>query len=66
MQTTSPSLPRPPNARGQGRKSVLGVHGAGISPVVQVVISHEQKAKFVRMGGSAWVRQLIEDAADSV
>ena len=37
---------RPPAERGQGRKSV---QGAGKSPVLQVVVSAEQKAKVAEL-----------------
>ena len=53
---------RPPADRGQGRKSV---QGAGKSPVLQVVVSAEQKAKVQRLGGSKWVRQVIDQAREA-
>ena len=52
---------RPPAERGQGRKSV---QGAGKSPVLQVVVSPEQKAKALRLGGAKWVRQAIDKARE--
>jgi len=52
---------RPPAERGQGRKSVSG---AGISPVLQVKVSPEQKAKALRLGGAAWVRKMIDKARE--
>lgn len=52
---------RPPAERGQGRKSV---QGAGKSPVLQVVVSPEQKAKAMRLGGAKWVRQAIDKARE--
>lgn len=48
---------RPPADRGQGRKSV---QGSGKSPVLQVVVSQEQKDKVARLGGSEWVRKVID------
>lgn len=50
---------RPPAERGQGRKSV---QGAGKSPVLQVVVSPDQKAKVQQLGGAAWVRKQIDKA----
>jgi len=50
---------RPPADRGQGRKSV---QGAGKSPVLQVVVSPEQKQKVALLGGAAWVRKQIDKA----
>ena len=55
--TTPPK--RPPADRGQGRKSV---QGAGKSPVLQVVVSPEQKQKVSDLGGAAWVRKQIDKA----
>lgn len=52
---------RPPAERGQGRKSL---QGAGKSPVLQVVVSPEQKAKVARLGGSDWVRSAIDKARE--
>lgn len=52
---------RPPADRGQGRKSV---QGAGKSPVLQVVVSPEQKAKVQRLGGADWVRGAIDKAKE--
>lgn len=52
---------RPPAERGQGRKSV---QGAGKSPVLQVVVSPEQKAKVQRLGGADWVRKTINKARE--
>jgi hypothetical protein len=52
---------RPPAERGQGRKSV---QGTGKSPVLQVVVSPEQKAKVMRLGGAQWVRQSIDKARE--
>jgi hypothetical protein len=52
---------RPPADRGQGRKSVQGV---GKSPVLQVVVTPEQKAKAMRLGGAKWVRQVIDKARE--
>lgn len=52
---------RPPGDRGQGRKSV---QGAGKSPVLQVVVSPEQKAKVMRLGGAQWVRHAIDKARE--
>lgn len=51
----------PPAERGRGRKSV---QGAGKSPVLQVVVSPEQKAKAMRLGGAQWVRQAIDKARE--
>lgn len=53
------SAKRPPAKRGQGRKSV---QGGGKSPVLQVVVSPEQKAKVAILGGPAWVRTQIDKA----
>lgn len=52
---------RPPAERGQGRKSV---QGAGKSPVLQVVVTPEQKAKVQRLGGAEWVRRTIDKARE--
>lgn len=52
---------RPPAERGQGRKSV---QGAGKSPVLQIVVSPEQKAKAMRLGGAEWVRRAIDRARE--
>lgn len=51
---------RPPEDRGQGRKSV---QGAGKSPVLQVVVSPELKAKAER-NGSQWVRDALTKAKE--
>jgi len=47
----------PPAERGQGRPSLSG---AGRNPVLQVVVTPEQKAKVERMGGAVWVRKMID------
>lgn len=52
---------RPPADRGQGRKSV---QGAGKSPVLQVVVSPELKAKAER-NGSQWVRDVLTKAKET-
>ena len=52
---------RPPAERGQGRKSIAG---AGKSPVLQVVVTPEQKAKVLRLGGAGWVRKAIDKARE--
>lgn len=54
------STKRPPADRGQGRKSV---QGEGKSPVLQVVVSPELKAKALR-NGAQWVRDVLEKAKD--
>lgn len=51
---------RLPADRGQGRKSV---QGAGRSPVLQVVVSPELKAKAVR-NGAQWVRDALTKAKE--
>ncbi len=51
---------RPPAERGQGRKSV---QGGGKSPVLQVVVSPELKAKAAR-NGSQWVRDALKKAKE--
>lgn len=56
---TQPNSLRPPAERGQGRKSV---QGTGRSPVLQVVVTPEQKAKVARLGGAGWVRKMIDKA----
>jgi len=56
---TPTNTPRPPNARGQGRKSMSG---AGKSPSVKVCLPPELADKVRDRGGSAWVRGLIEAA----
>lgn len=53
--------PRPPADRGQGRKSV---QGAGKSPTLHMVVSPEQKAKVMRLGGASWVRKMIDMARE--
>lgn len=50
---------RPPNDRGQGRKSLKG---DGKSPVLQVRVTPEQKDKATQRGGAEWVRKLIDEA----
>ena len=57
-----PAEPRPPADRGQGRKSV---QGEGRSPVLQVVVTPEQKAKVGRLGGGTWVRKMIDKAKEA-
>ncbi len=44
---------------GPGRKS-LSMSGA--SPVLQVRLSPEQKAKVTALGGAQWVRKMIDKA----
>ena len=51
--------PRPPNDRGQGRKSMSG---AGKSPTVNLRLPVALADKVRERGGSAWVRGLIEAA----
>mgnify|MGYP000149037426 CR=1 FL=1 len=51
---------RPPAERGQGRKSV---QGGGKSPVLQVVVSPELKAKATR-NGAQWVRDALTKAKE--
>ena len=51
---------RLPAERGQGRKSV---QGAGKSPVLQVVVSPELKAKATR-NGPQWVRDALTKAKE--
>ena len=53
---------RPPTERGQGRKSL---QGAGQSPVLQVRMTPEQKAKALRLGGGEWVRKAIDKAKEA-
>ena len=53
---------RPPDDRGQGRKSL---QGAGTSPVLQVRMSQDQKSKVIRLGGAEWVRKMIDKAKES-
>jgi hypothetical protein len=53
---------KPPNARGQGRKSLSG---GGKSPVMQVRMTPEQKTKVDSLGGPDWVRKAIDSATDS-
>ena len=52
---------RPPAERGQGRKSL---QGAGMSPVLQVRLTTEQKEKVTRLGGAPWVRKMIDKAKE--
>lgn len=52
---------RPPADRGQGRKSL---QGAGASPVLQVRMTQDQKAKVTRLGGAEWVRKMIDKAKE--
>jgi hypothetical protein len=62
MEKPKMTIPkRPPAERGQGRKSV---QGGGKSPVLQVVVSPEQKAKVLRLGGAEWVRTVIDCAVE--
>ena len=48
---------RPPADRGQGRKSL---QGAGASPVIQIRVTPEQKAKVDALGGPQWIRKMID------
>jgi len=50
---------RLPEERGQGRKSL---QGAGQSPVLQVRVTPEQKAKVESLGGAEWIRKMIDCA----
>jgi hypothetical protein len=50
---------RPPTARGKGR---ISLQGAGTSPVIQVRVTPEQKAKVESLGGAVWVRKMIDKA----
>lgn len=52
---------RPPSERGQGRKSL---QESGPTPVLQVRVTAEQKAKAMRLGGAAWVREQIDRARE--
>lgn len=62
MKNTLPNpVKRPPNDRGQGKKSL---QGTGRSPVLQVAVSPEQKAKVMRLGGAPWVRKMIDKARE--
>jgi len=56
MNTT----PRPPAERGQGRKSL---QGAGRSPVLQLRVTPELKARIER-NGAQWARDVLEKAKD--
>ena len=40
------------------------MQGEGKSPVLQVVVSPEQKAKALRLGGAVWVRKMIDKARE--
>ena len=51
---------RPPADRGQGRKSV---QGAGRSPVLQIRVTPELKAR-VEANGMDWARAVLEKAKD--
>ena len=51
---------RPPADRNQGRKSL---QGAGISPVLRVVVPPELKARAER-NGPQWVRDTLAAAPD--
>ena len=53
---------KPPNARGQGRKSLSG---GGQSPLLRVRVSDDQLEKVERLGGPAWVRRAIDEASDA-
>lgn len=57
MMTTA-AAKRPPNDRGQGRKST---QGAGKSPVLQVVVTPELKAA-VMAYGMPWAREVLAKA----
>jgi hypothetical protein len=52
---------RPHSDRDQGRKSL---QGSGLSPVLQVRMTTEQKAKALRLGGAEWVRKAIDKAKE--
>lgn len=60
MKTEKPEK-KPPNARGQGRKSLSG---DGNSPLLQCRVSPEQLAKYKRIGGPDWLRAMIDNAQD--
>lgn len=47
--------------RSPGRKSL---QGTGQSPVMQVRVTQAQKDKVTRLGGSAWVRSVIDKAKE--
>lgn len=51
---------RPPADRGQGRKSM---QGGGKSPVLQLRMTPELKAR-VERNGPDWVREVLETAKD--
>jgi len=53
---------RPPADRGQGRKSL---QGAGQSPVVQLRVTPELKAK-IQQRGPQWVRDVLANAPDKI
>ena len=55
------TLNRPPNARGQGRKSI---NGSGNSPVLRVRVTESQLEKVDRLGGPGWIRKAIDSATD--
>ena len=50
-----------PADRGQGRPSLSG---AGKNPVLQIVMTPEQKDKVKRLGGADWVRNAIDKARE--
>jgi len=55
------TLKRPPNDRGQGRKSLVG---GGKTPLSSIRLTTEQREKLSRLGGSAWIRKAIDSADD--
>lgn len=54
------SAKRPPAERGQGRKSL---QGAGKSPVLQLRVTAELKAR-VERNGAEWAREALAKAKD--
>jgi hypothetical protein len=52
---------RPPNDRGQGRKSLAG---GGTTPMFTIRLTSEQKDKISRLGGPEWIRKAIDSADD--
>ena len=51
---------RPREDRGQGRKPL----GPGGSVQISARVSVQDKAKYERLGGSAWLRRVIQQALD--
>ena len=58
---TTATITSPGKKLAPGRKSI---QGTGKSPVLQVVVSPQQKAKVMRLGGAKWIRNTINNTIE--